>query len=227
MITIRNLTMKYGGRPVIDGLNLDLEKGQIVGLLGENGSGKTTLLRILTGLERNYKGDVKINGKNPGSFINRDISYQPDHLPVDPSLKIRKVGKIYQNFFADFDEGKFLNLIEGFDIDKDLKIKECSKGMKDKVQIALSLSRKSPVYILDEPMSGIDPKSRKIILKTIIDNFDYEGLLIISTHLISEIEKVLDRAIFIDNGKILVNERVDDIREKENMGVEEYFTEVV
>lgn len=227
MITIRNLTMKYVGRPVIDGLNLDLEKGQIVGLLGENGSGKTTLLRILTGLERNYKGDVKINGKNPGSFTNRDISYQPDHLPVDPSLKIRKVGKIYQNFFDDFDEGKFLNLIEGFDIDKDLKIKECSKGMKDKVQIALSLSRKSPIYILDEPMSGIDPKSRKIILKTIIDNFDYEGLLIISTHLISEIEKVLDRAIFIDNGKILVNERVDDIREKENMGVEEYFTEAV
>lgn len=227
MITIRNLTMKYGGRPVIDGLNLDLEKGQIVGLLGENGSGKTTLLRILTGLERNYKGDVKINGKNPGSFTNRDISYQPDHLPVDPSLKIRKVGKIYKNFFDDFDEGKFLNLIEGFDIDKDLKIKECSKGMKDKVQIALSLSRKSPVYILDEPMSGIDPKSRKIILKTIIDNFDYEGLLIISTHLIGEIEKVLDRAIFIDEGKILVNERVDDIREKENMGVEEYFTEVV
>lgn len=227
MITIRNLTMKYGGRPVIDGLNLDLEKGQIVGLLGENGSGKTTLLRILTGLERNYKGDVKINGKNPGSFTNKDISYQPDHLPVDYSLKIRKVGKIYQNFFDDFDEGKFLNLIEGFDIDKDLKIKECSKGMKDKVQIALSLSRKSPVYILDEPMSGIDPKSRKIILQTIIDNFDYEGLLIISTHLISEIEKVLDRAIFIDNGKILVNERVDDIREKENMGVEEYFTEVV
>ena len=99
--------------------------------------------------------------------------------------------------------------------------------MKDKVQIALSLSRKSPVYILDEPMSGIDPKSRKIILQTIIDNFDYEGLLIISTHLIGEIEKVLDRAIFIDNGKILVNERVDDIREKENTGVEEYFTEVV
>ena len=227
MITIRNLTMKYGGRPVIDGLNLDLEKGQIVGLLGENGSGKTTLLRILTGLERNYKGDVKINGKNPGSFTNKDISYQPDHLPVDPSLKIRKVGKIYQNFFADFDKGKFLNLIEGFDIDKDLKIKECSKGMKDKVQIALSLSRKSPVYILDEPMSGIDPKSRKIILQTIIDNFHYEGLLIISTHLIGEIEKVLDRAIFIDNGKILVNERVDDIREKENMGVEEYFTEAV
>lgn len=227
MITIRNLTMKYGGRPVIDGINLDLEKGQIVGLLGENGSGKTTLLRILTGLERNYKGGVKINGKDPGDFTNSDISYQPDHLPVDPSLKIKKVAKIYQNFFSDFDEGKFLNMIEGFDIDKDLKIKECSKGMKDKVQIALSLSRKSPVYILDEPMSGIDPKSRKIILQTIIDNFDYEGILIISTHLISEIEKVLDRAIFIDNGKILVNERVDDIRQKQNMGVEEYFTEAV
>ncbi|WP_105301281.1 ABC transporter ATP-binding protein [Anaerococcus marasmi] len=227
MIEIKDLTMIYGGRAVLDHVNLNLENGEIVGLLGENGSGKTSLLRILSGLERNYTGLVKINGKNPGDVTNKYVSYQPDHLPVDPSFKIKKLGKLYGNFFSDFKEEKFMNLIEGFGIDKNLKIKECSKGMKEKIQIALSLSRKSQVYLLDEPMSGIDPKSRKVILQTIIDNFDYEGILLISTHLIGEIEKVLDRAIFIDQAKIIVNERVDDIREKKNMGVEEYFTEVI
>lgn len=227
MIEIKDLTMIYGGRAVLDHVNLNLENGEIVGLLGENGSGKTSLLRILSGLERNYTGLVKINGKNPGDVTNKYVSYQPDHLPVDPSFKIKKLGKLYGNFFSDFKEEKFMNLIEGFGIDKNLKIKECSKGMKEKIQIALSLSRKSQVYLLDEPMSGIDPKSRKVILQTIIDNFDYEGILLISTHLIGEIEKILDRAIFIDQAKIIVNERVDDIREKKNMGVEEYFTEVI
>ncbi len=227
MIEIKDLTMIYGGRAVLDHVNLNLENGEIVGLLGENGSGKTSLLRILSGLERNYTGLVKINGKNPGDATNEYVSYQPDHLPVDPSFKIKKLGKLYGNFFRDFKEEKFMNLIEGFGIDKNLKIKECSKGMKEKIQIALSLSRKSQVYLLDEPMSGIDPKSRKVILQTIIDNFDYEGILLISTHLIGEIEKVLDRAIFIDQAKIIVDERVDDIREKKNMGVEEYFTEVI
>lgn len=227
MIKIKNLTMQYGGRTVIDKVNLTLEMGQIVGLLGENGSGKTTLLRILAGLERNYKGEVTINNKKPGDETNNLVSYQPDHLPVDGSLRIYKVGRLYKSFFADFDEEKFLKMVSDFAIDKNLRIKECSKGMKDKIQIALSLSRKSKVYILDEPMSGIDPKSRKIILQTIIDNFDYEGLLIISTHLIGEIEKVLDRAIFIDQARVLVDETVDDIREKHKMGVEEYFTEVI
>lgn len=227
MIKIKNLTMQYGGRTVIDKVNLTLEMGQIVGLLGENGSGKTTLLRILAGLERNYKGEVTINNKKPGDETNNLVSYQPDHLPVDGSLRVYKVGRLYKSFFADFDEEKFLKMVSDFAIDKNLRIKECSKGMKDKIQIALSLSRKSKVYILDEPMSGIDPKSRKIILQTIIDNFDYEGLLIISTHLIGEIEKVLDRAIFIDQARVLVDETVDDIREKHKMGVEEYFTEVI
>ena len=227
MITIRNLTMKYGGRPVIDGLNLDLEKGQIVGLLGENGSGKTTLLRILTGLERNYKGEVKICGDLPGGLTNDIVSYQPDHLPIDENLSIKEIVDIYIRFFQDFDSRKFYELLEGFDISKELKVKECSKGMKDKIQIALSLSRKAKIYLLDEPMSGVDPKSRKMVLNAIIENFDYEGILLISTHLISEVEKVLDRVIFMEHGKITLDESVDKIRENYQMGVEEYFTEVL
>lgn len=227
MIDIKNLNMVYGGRVVLDNVNLNLEQGQIVGLLGENGSGKTTLIRILVGLERNYQGDVKIEGANPGGFTNDILSYQPDHLPLNENLKIEEVCATYDNFFDDFDSKRFYDLLNGFDIARELKIKECSKGMKEKIQIALTLSRKAKIYILDEPMSGIDPKSRKIVLNTIINNFDYEGLMIISTHLVSEVEKVLDRALFLDNGKLALNETVDDIRMNHNMGVEEYFTEVL
>ena len=227
MIDIKNLHIVYGNSLVLDNISLNLGQGQIVGLLGENGSGKTTLIRILAGLERNYQGDVLIDGTNPGGFTNNILAYQPDHLPLDENLRIDQLSSNYATFFADFYTEKFYELLNGFEISSKLKIKECSKGMKEKIQIALTLSRKAKIYILDEPMSGIDPKSRKIVLDTIINNFDYEGLMIISTHLVSEVEKVLDRALFLDNGKLVLNETVDDIRSKHNMGVQEYFTEVL
>lgn len=227
MIETKNLTMVYNGTAVLDNVNLNLEDGQLIGLVGENGSGKTTLLRILAGLERNYQGDVKINGELPGGNTNKMISYQPDHLALDENLKISQVVDMYSKFFDDFSSDKFYNLLEGFDISKELKIKECSKGMKEKVQIALTLSRKAKIYLLDEPLSGIDPKSRKTVLAAIIENFDYEGILLLSTHLIGEVERALDRVLFMDHGQLVVNESVDDIREKHHMGVEEYFTEVI
>lgn len=227
MIEIKDLTMVYGGRAVLDNVNLDLEKGQIVGLVGENGSGKTTLIRILAGLEKTYDGNVTINGARPGGKTNEILSYQPDHLALNENLKIGKIVDIYEKFYDDFDSNRFYKLLNGFEIPKDLRIKECSKGMKDKIQIALTLSRDAQVYLLDEPMSGVDPKSRKAVLNTIIENFDYEGLMIVSTHLVSEVEKVLDRVIFVEHGKILANETVDDIRAKHKMGVEEYYTEVL
>jgi ABC transporter related len=227
MIETKNLTMVYNGTAVLDNVNLNLEDGQLIGLVGENGSGKTTLLRILAGLERNYQGDVKINGELPGGNTNKMISYQPDHLALDENLKISQVVDMYAKFFDDFSSDKFYNLLEGFDISKELKIKECSKGMKEKVQIALTLSRKAKIYLLDEPLSGIDPKSRKTVLAAIIENFDYEGILLLSTHLIGEVERALDRVLFMDHGQLVVNESVDDIREKHHMGVEEYFTEVI
>ena len=227
MIETKNLTMVYNGTAVLDNVNLNLEDGQLIGLVGENGSGKTTLLRILAGLERNYQGDVKINGELPGGNTNKMISYQPDHLALDENLKISQVVDMYAKFFDDFSSDKFYNLLEGFDISKELKIKECSKGMKEKVQIALTLSRKAKIYLLYETLSGIDPKSRKTVLTAIIENFDYEGIMLLSTHLIGEVERVLDRVLFMDHGQLVVNESVDDIREKHHMGVEEYFTEVI
>ncbi|MSS78700.1 ABC transporter ATP-binding protein [Anaerococcus sp. AGMB00486] len=226
MLEIKNLNINYGGRPVLDNLNLRLQKGEIVGLLGPNGSGKTTLLRILAGLEKNYRGDVKINGENPSYLTKSFVSYQPDHLPLDSDYSLKKILKLYEKFFDDFSKEKFEKIIKDFNLTMDMKIKNMSKGMKDKVQISLSLSRKSDIYLLDEPMSGIDPASRKKIMDVIIDNFDSDGLMIISTHLISQVERLLDKVIFLSDGKIILEEKTDEMRNKYKMGVEEYFEEV-
>lgn len=226
MLEIKNLSIAYKNKLVLDKLNLYFKKGEIVGLLGPNGSGKTTLLRILAGLEKNYKGDVKIGGENPDYLTKSFVSYQPDHLPLDKSYNLIQISNLYDEFFEDFSKEKFEKIIKDFKLDMKMKIKNMSKGMKDKVQIALSLSRKSDLYLLDEPMSGIDPASRKKIMDVIIDNFDSEGLMIISTHLISQIERLLDKVVFISDGKIILEENIDDLRQKHKMGVEEYFEEV-
>ena len=226
MLEIKNLSIAYKNKLVLDKLNLYFKKGEIVGLLGPNGSGKTTLLRILAGLEKNYKGEVKIGGENPDYLTKSFVSYQPDHLPLDKSYNLIQISKLYDDFFEDFSKEKFEKIIRDFKLDMNMKIKNMSKGMKDKVQIALSLSRKSDLYLLDELMSGIDPASRRKIMDVIIDNFDSEGLMIISTHLISQIERLLDKVVFISDGKIILEENIDDLRQKHKMGVEEYFEEV-
>lgn len=226
MLEIKNLSIAYKNKLVLDKLNLYFKKGEIVGLLGPNGSGKTTLLRILAGLEKNYKGEVKIGGENPDYLTKSFVSYQPDHLPLDKSYNLIQISKLYDDFFEDFSKEKFEKIIRDFKLDMKMKIKNMSKGMKDKVQIALSLSRKSDLYLLDEPMSGIDPASRRKIMDVIIDNFDSEGLMIISTHLISQIERLLDKVVFISDGKIILEENIDDLRQNHKMGVEEYFEEV-
>lgn len=226
MLEIKNLSIAYKNKLVLDKLNLYFKKGEIVGLLGPNGSGKTTLLRILAGLEKNYKGEVKIGGENPDYLTKSFVSYQPDHLPLDKSYNLIQISNLYDEFFEDFSKEKFEKIIRDFKLDMKMKIKNMSKGMKDKVQIALSLSRKSDLYLLDEPMSGIDPASRKKIMDVIIDNFYSEGLMIISTHLISQIERLLDKVVFISDGKIILEENIDDLRQKHKMGVEEYFEEV-
>lgn len=226
MLEIKNLSINYGRRNVLDNLNLNLKKGEVVGLLGPNGSGKTTLLRILAGLEKNYKGEIKINGKAPGYETKSKVSYQPDHLPLDKNYSLKQISDLYAKFFVDFSKERYEKIINDFKLEMDMKIKNMSKGMKDKAQIALSLSRKSDLYLLDEPMSGIDPSSRRKIIDVIIDNFDSDGLMIISTHLISQIEKLLDKVIFLSDGKIILEEKTDDLRNKYKMGVEEYFEEV-
>ena len=227
MIEIKNLSLKYGGKEVLKDLNLNIDVGKIIGLVGENGTGKSTLMRVLTGLEKNYKGEVLIDGNRPGGETNALISYQPDHLPFDDSMTIIDIGNIYERFYDDFDAENYYKMIDSFSIERNLKIKECSKGMKDKVQIAASLARKTDFYLLDEPMTGIDPKARYEMLNTIIENFSPDSTLIISTHLITEIEKILDEVIIISNGKVLAHKAVDEIREENGLSLEEYFREVL
>ncbi|MBU5669861.1 ABC transporter ATP-binding protein [Peptoniphilus sp. MSJ-1] len=224
-IEIKNLNMSYKHK-VLDNLNLDLEGGQIVGLVGSNGSGKSTLLRILAGLEMTYKGEVLINDRKPDYKTYEEVSYQPDKFALDEKLSVKEVVSTYKTFFKDFDEDKFYKLFNEFNLPLKSKVKEMSKGMREKMQIALSLSRNTDIYLLDEPISGVDPSARKSIINIILNNFREDSILIISTHLISQIEPLLDRVLFLSDGKIYLNKTVDEIRNEHNMGVEDYFTEV-
>lgn len=226
MINIENLNISYKTNKVLKDFSLKLDGGQIVGLVGPNGSGKTTLLRILAGLETTYKGEVLINHIRPSWESKFFVSYQPDHIPFNDKYKLKDLMGFYEEFFEDFKPEKFEKMIKQFGLNLDMKLKEMSKGMKDKVQIALTLSRTAKVYLLDEPMSGIDPAARKKLLQVILDNYDENGLMIISTHMISQIEPMLDRAVFINDGKVFLNKSVDELRKEENMGIEEYFEEV-
>lgn len=224
-IEIKDLSMGYKNK-VLDNLNLELEKGQIVGLVGPNGAGKSTLLRILAGLEMTYKGSVKINGEEISYKTGEILSYQPDKFALSEKLSVKEVVKTYKLFFKDFDEDKFYKLFGEFNLPEKAKVKEMSKGMREKMQIALSLSRKSEIFLLDEPISGVDPSARKAIIETILNNFEEDNLIIVSTHLINQIEPLLDRVLFLSDGKITVNKTVDEIRSEENMSIEDYFTEV-
>ncbi|MDD7304995.1 MAG: ABC transporter ATP-binding protein [Peptoniphilaceae bacterium] len=226
MINIENLNISYKSNKVLNDFSLKLDDGQIVGLVGPNGSGKTTLLRILAGLEMSYKGEVSINHLKPSWESKFFVSYQPDHIPFNDKYKLIDLSRLYEEFFQDFKKEKFIKMIREFGLNLDMKLKEMSKGMKDKVQIALTLSREAKVYLLDEPMAGVDPSARKKILQVILDNYDENGLMIISTHMINQIEPMLDRAVFISNGKVFLNKKVDDLRKENNMGIEEYFEEV-
>lgn len=226
MINLNSINMFYGSRKVLDDFNLNLNKGQIVGLVGPNGSGKTTLLRILSGLEMTYKGSALINNTRPSWKSKFFVSYQPDHIPFNDKFSLKEIMNIYDDFFEDFDSERFKKIISDFKLDIKMKLKQMSKGMKDKVQIALTLSRNTDVYLFDEPISGVDPAARKRILNVILENFKEDGLMIISTHMISEIEPMLDRAVFINNGKVILDKAVDEIRNNKNMGIEEYFEEV-
>lgn len=224
-LEIKNLSMGYKNK-VLDDLNLELEKGQIVGLVGPNGAGKSTLLRILAGLEMTYKGNVLIDGENITYKTAEILSYQPDKFSMSEKLSVKEVVKTYKLFFKDFDEEKFYRIYEEFNLPQKAKVKEMSKGMREKMQIALSLSRKAEIFLLDEPISGVDPSARKAIIETILNNFEEDNLIIVSTHLINQIEPLLDRVLFLSDGKIMMNKTVDEIRSEENMSIEDYFTEV-
>lgn len=226
LIEIEGLYKSYNKLLALNNLNLSLEGGQIVGLLGPNGSGKTTLIKILNDLLKADRGNILIDGKNPSIETKEVVAYLPDRNSLPDYMKIKDLINMHADFFKDFDAHKANSMIEDLGINTNMRFKSLSKGMGEKVQLALVMSRKAKVYLLDEPIGGVDPAARDYILRTIISNYNPESVVIISTHLISEIESVLDDVIFIKNGEIVLHKSPDLIREEYAKGVDELFREV-
>lgn len=226
LIEIEGLYKSYNKLLALNNLNLSLEGGQIVGLLGPNGSGKTTLIKILNDLLKADRGSILIDGKNPSIETKEVVAYLPDRNSLPDYMKIKDLINMQADFFKDFDIEKANSMIEDLGINTNMRFKSLSKGMGEKVQLALVMSRKAKVYLLDEPIGGVDPAARDYILRTIISNYNPESVVIISTHLISEIESVLDDVIFIKNGEIVLHKSPDLIREEYAKGVDELFREV-
>ena len=220
------ITRKYGKKEVLKNINLQLERGKIIGLLGPNGSGKTTLIKIINGLLTADEGDIKVSGEQIGIESKKIISYLPDRTYLADWMKVKDIVGMFDDFYKDFSREKAEDMLKRLNINEDDRLKTLSKGNKEKVQLILVMSRQAQLYLLDEPIGGVDPAARDYILNTIITNYNPDASVVISTHLISDVEKVLDEAIFINNGEIVLHESVDDIREKYSTSVDGYFREV-
>ncbi len=225
IVSISALTKNYGKFLALDDVNLDLPKGRIIGLLGPNGSGKTTLMKVLTGLICNYKGEVLINGYRPGVETKSVVSYLPDKPYFASWMRPIDIIKMFEDFYRDFDKDKMMSMLQSLDLDVNKKIKTMSKGMIEKLQLCLVMSRKALLYVLDEPLAGVDTATRDYILDTIIKNYNPEGTILISTHLINDVENIFDSIIFIKNGKITLFEDADNIKEKYDKSINELFKE--
>ena len=226
IIKITNLTKNYGQIRALDDVNLEFLPGQIVGLCGPNGSGKTTLIKVLNGLLRQYSGEVLIDGHKPDAHTRSLISYLPDTIYLAGYLTGKEVINMFADLYSDFDVEKMESLIQRMNISDKLRITTMSKGTKEKFQLALVMSRRAKIYILDEPIGGVDPAARQLILDTILTNYDEEAVMIISTHLIQDVEKVFDSVVFLKDGAVALYDNVDNIRQKEQRSIDELFREV-
>lgn len=226
MLECRGLTKRYGHMTALDHIDLTLESGRIVGLLGPNGSGKTTLIKLATRLLTPTEGQLLICGEKPGAKTKSLVSYLPDKDFLPTWMKTAQLIGFYEDFYEDFDRARAEEMIRELQIPMDRAMKKMSKGTKEKLQLILTMSRQSKVYLLDEPIAGVDPATRDYILKTIISNYAPDALVLISTHLIADVESVLDEAVFLKNGHIVLHRSTDDIREETGKSVDTYFREV-
>ena len=225
LVECKHVTKKYGAKVALDDVNLTIEKGKIIGLLGPNGSGKTTLIKLLNDLLVPNSGEILIQGNHPGVETKKIISYLPERTYLNFNMKIKEVIQYFKDFYKDFREEVAYDLLKKLDINPNDQLKTLSKGMKEKVQLILVMSRKAELYILDEPIGGVDPAARDYILDTILKNFNEGASIIISTHLISDIEKILDEVIFIKKGKIVLHESSDQLRDESGKSIDGYFRE--
>lgn len=226
IVQISGLNKGYGYKQIIKDMNLNLEGGKIIGLLGPNGSGKSTLIKILGGVLKPDSGNVTIDGKQIGIDTKRIVSYLPERTYLSPSMKVREAISMFADFYEDFRTERAEEMLNRLNINLNDTIKSLSKGTREKVQLVLVMSRDALVYLLDEPMGGVDPAAREYILKTILSNYNENACVIISTHLISDVEKVLDQVLFIQNGNVILNSTVDEIRDEKKESVDALFREV-
>lgn len=225
ILVCKGLTKNYSGKQALRNVDLEIGRGKIVGLLGPNGSGKTTLIKILNGLLTPTMGEALVDGEVPGVHTKSIISYLPDKTYFADWMKVKDVLDMFEDFYKDFNRQKAEAMCASMNIDLSMKIKTMSKGTKEKVQLVLVMSRDAQLYLLDEPIAGVDPAARDYILNTIINNYNEEGTVIISTHLISDIERVLDEVIFIKEGEILRHSTVDEIKAEEGKSIDGVFRE--
>ncbi len=226
ILECHNLTKKYGSKVALDNISLSINSGKITGLLGPNGSGKTTLIKIASGILSASEGEVMAGGNRIGVESKKIVSYLPERPYFSPGMKVSETIKFFKDFYSDFSEDAAAEILKSLEIKMDARIRTLSKGNREKVQLVLVMSRKAKLYLLDEPMGGVDPAARDFILKTILMNYNEEAGVIISTHLISDVEKVLDDVIFIRNGKMILHESVDQIRSEKGKSVDALFREV-
>ncbi len=225
LVEFKNVDKCYGRKKALDNVSINIEKGKIYGLLGPNGSGKTTMIKLINNLLTPSSGEVLVKGLNPGIESKKIVSYLPERTYFDVNMKVTELLEYFSDFYDDFDREKALKLLKKLDIEPTDKLKTLSKGTKEKVQLIIVMSRKADLYILDEPIGGVDPASRDYILETILNNFNEGASIIISTHLISDIEKILDDVIFINKGKIVLNESAEEIRTNKNTTIDALFRE--
>ena len=226
ILECKNLSKRYGKVAALEDVNLTIEPGRVVGLLGPNGSGKTTLIKLINGLLTPSTGEVLVGGEQPGPYTKALVSYLPDRDYLADWMTVEQQLGFFADMYADFDRDKAMEMLLRLNIDPKQRFKALSKGTREKVQLILVMSRKASLYLLDEPIGGVDPATRDYILDTIIRNYNPEAAVIISTHLIADVEQVLDDVIFINQGRVVLQSSVDEIREEKGMSVDQYFREV-
>ena len=223
LLICKSVNKNYGNKKILKNINFIIPRGKIIGLLGKNGTGKTTLIKLINDLLTLDSGEILIDGKKIGVESKKIISYLPERTYLDKSMTVNEVIDMFSEFYDNFDAKKARKLLKDLKLDVNSKLSKMSKGMQEKVQLVLVMSRKALLYILDEPLGGVDPATRDYILDTILTNFNEGASVIISTHLIADIERILDEVIFIDDGKIVLIENADKLREKEKTSIDEIF----
>ncbi|MBR2340707.1 MAG: ABC transporter ATP-binding protein [Clostridia bacterium] len=227
VLDIKSVSKSFDGIKIIDNVSFSVGEGKIVGLLGKNGSGKSTVIKMINDLLTIDAGEILIKGEKISEKTKARVSYLPERTYLDSAQTVSAIFDFFEDFYPDFDREKARALLADLDLDENMKLSKMSKGMKEKVQLILVMSRTADLYILDEPLGGVDPSTRDRIMKTILSNFSEGSAMLITTHLIYDVEKILDEVVFIDKGRIILSENAEELRERENSSIDEIFRRIV